>query len=122
MPKPEDAPFDPHAFAAGVVPPKDPYKGYDARQAELAESKDHPWVQPAESENSDQSIGGTPETSDAATRAREAFVEYATEEFRLTGPDTRTDVERENTRKVYVAGRKAVEAALAAAKAKPKEQ
>jgi hypothetical protein len=44
MSSPNDAPFDPRAFAAQIVPPKNPMSGYDARQAELAE-KDHPWAE-----------------------------------------------------------------------------
>lgn len=47
----EQAPFDPHAFAAQIVPPSNPYKGYDARQAELGD-KDHPWAHPVEETSS----------------------------------------------------------------------
>ncbi len=44
----EQEPFDPHAFAASIVPPKNPYAGYYARQAELNQ-KDHPWANPEDS-------------------------------------------------------------------------
>jgi hypothetical protein len=95
--------FDPREFAKGIVAPNNPYAGYDARKAELAE-KDHPWA------NSEAGI-----TTPADT-ARAAAHEYYQEEFRLTGADTRTPEELAIQAQTNKLGRAAVEAALAEAK------
>ena len=108
MSTPETPNFDPREFAAGITPPTNPYKGYDARQAELDE-KDHPWANP---------VPDVGETDDPAKAARRDFHAAMHEEFRLTGPDTRSAEERERQATINAAGRAAVEAALAAAKAK----
>ena len=92
-----------------VVPPKNPYQGYDERQAELG-TKDHPWAQPGgETEQ--------PEPATATAEARADFVAYAAQEFRLTGPDNRSDEQRDQQRITNAAGRRLVTEAIAAAKA-----
>lgn len=96
--------FDPREFAKGITPPSNPYAGYDARQAELAQ-KDHPWANPE--------VGVTT-PADVARAADHAYYE---DEFRLTGPDTRTPEEVAAQVVVNKAGRAVVEAALAEAKA-----
>lgn len=107
MPKYQVSPEDRAAIAASIVPPKDPYKGYNQRQAELSE-KDHPWAQPIRVEEPVAEIA-----VDEATLARAAFHSYAYQEFRLTGPDNRTDAEKAEQAEINAVGRAAVDAELA---------
>lgn len=124
---PQETPaFDPREFAKGIVPPKNPYAGYDARQAELAEEKDHPWTDQYAADERSAAVDPFVRRPDGRSisarkgmdreEAREQdYIEYAHNNH-LTGPDTRTPEEVAAQAQINHVGRAAVEAALAKAK------
>lgn len=116
MPKYKLTPAERAAIAAAIVPPKNPYEGYDQRQAELGE-KDHPWAQPVREADTEAEPVAEIEV-DEATLARDAAHNYYHKEFRLTGPYDRSEVERASQQEIDARGRAAAEAALAESRAR----